>query len=138
MIVIDETPSAADDVAFQSSKHRAAVGEFLLEVFQRFFNLNYASKRVGAGKTNWRDIFSHIEARDVDRRAAMWTLLKQNLLAPTIRVGPAVCSLIKLALFKLQVSILQFTSKDSSMFWPEFAALGGNQVSESRSSSLTP
>ena len=99
MIVIDEKSSVTDNAAFQSSEHRAAVGEFVLEVFQRLFNLNYGSRRVGAGNTYWRDIFSHIEARDVDRRAAMWTLLKQNLLAPTIRVGPTVCFLVKLALY---------------------------------------
>ena len=99
MIVIDETPSAADDFAFQSSEDRAAVGQFALEVYQRFINLKYAAKRVSAGKNDWRDIFSHIEARDVDRREAMWTLLKQNLLAPTIRVGPEVCFFIKLALY---------------------------------------
>ena len=79
--------AAAD---YRSSEHQAAVGEYLLEVFQRLFGLNYDGGRVGAGRKLWRDYYLHVEARDAAHRRAMWTLLKANLLSPTTTSGPPV------------------------------------------------
>ena len=63
---------AFDVAGYRSSEHQAAVGEFLLEVFQRLFGLNYGGSRVGAGRNFWRDYYLHVEARDDARRRGIW------------------------------------------------------------------
>lgn len=62
MIVFDEGFIAG----YKSSHHKATVGEWLLEVFQRFYGLNYIGGRVEAGRRCWIDIFLHLEARNAE------------------------------------------------------------------------